>query len=214
MSHAEAALPRPRLDAKRIVATSGAIAVHVAVLMMLMMPPEVSLPDEKVVITDVFIDEPKKEIIQPKPIEKVKPLPVVQHVTTPVRQIIEQVVPVDDTPRIADTLAQDDDQPPAKDFSVASEVSPFQQLTTDVAPVPPYPRMALSRGIQGTVMLRVHVDASGAPIEVSIESSSGSTLLDEAAMKFVKSRWHFVPAMSGGAPIDAWALVPVEYVLQ
>jgi protein TonB len=43
--------------------------------------------------------------------------------------------------------------------------------------------MAVQRGIEGTVMLRIHVDAGGKPIEVSIEKSSGSRILDEAALK-------------------------------
>jgi protein TonB len=63
-------------------------------------------------------------------------------------------------------------------------------------------------------MLRVHVDASGRPMEVSIEQSSGSRLLDEAALRHVKARWKFVPAQSNGQAVEAWGLVPIEFVLQ
>jgi hypothetical protein len=58
MAHAHAALPRLPLDAKRIAATSAVIALHVGVLMMLMMPAQVThttdVPDEDRPVVPLF----------------------------------------------------------------------------------------------------------------------------------------------------------------
>ena len=84
---------------------------------------------------------------------------------------------------------------------------------TDRAPAPPYPAQAQRRRISGTVVLLVLVDATGQPARVDIEQSSGSSLLDEAAQKFILARWHFVPAQQGGVAISAYARVPVNFIL-
>jgi protein TonB len=214
MSYAHAALPPPRIDAKRIAATSGAIAVHVAILMMLMMPPEVTEPvaREEVIVPNW---EKPKELprITPPPREP-RPQVVRQApVATPVRVPDPPVEPVDSTPSVVDYVAPPPSDPPTS-FDAGTAASEFQQLAVANGPPPTYPKMAVTRGIQGTVMLRIHVDAAGRPLEVSIEKSSGSRLLDEAALKFVQARWTFVPAQSGGQAVDAWGLVPIEFVLQ
>lgn len=216
MQLAYASLPRMQLDAKRILATSGAISVHVAILMMLMMPAAVVTPQAHEEVIVIPLDPPKEklEVIKPPEAkEKPKPTPIIPEQRTPPREIVEErVEPVDQTPGPMDEHIQEVKEPP-NDFGNTGEVSPFQQLATDLSPAPPYPRMAVQRNIQGTVMLRIHVDAVGKPIAVSIEKSSGSRILDEAALKFVQARWHFVPAQSNGQAVDAWALVPIEFVL-
>ncbi|MGV8189928.1 energy transducer TonB, partial [Pseudomonas aeruginosa] len=63
-------------------------------------------------------------------------------------------------------------------------------------PAPEYPALAMRRGWEGTVLLRVHVLASGSPSEIQVQKSSGREALDQAAVKAVK-RWSFVPAKRG-----------------
>ena len=79
-------------------------------------------------------------------------------------------------------------------------------------PAPPYPRAARRSGDQGTVTLRVRVSAEGAPAQVELDRSSGSNLLDAAALEAVK-RWRFAPARRGSEPIEAWVIVPVVFRL-
>ncbi|PZE09556.1 energy transducer TonB, partial [Pseudomonas sp. 57B-090624] len=79
-------------------------------------------------------------------------------------------------------------------------------------PAPEYPSFAQRRGWEGTVLLRVHVLASGSPSEVQIQKSSGRDLLDEAAIKAVK-RWTFVPAKRGDVAQDGWVSVPIDFKL-
>jgi protein TonB len=79
-------------------------------------------------------------------------------------------------------------------------------------PAPPYPRAARRSGDQGTVTLRVRVSTEGAPAQVELDRSSGSNILDAAALEAVK-RWRFAPARRGSEPIEAWVIVPVVFRL-
>ncbi|WP_312935057.1 energy transducer TonB, partial [Pseudomonas sp.] len=70
-------------------------------------------------------------------------------------------------------------------------------------PPPDYPSLAMRRGWEGTVLLRVQVLASGAPGQIQVQNSSGRAQLDEAAVAAVK-RWRFVPAKQGDVAQDGW----------
>jgi protein TonB len=214
MVHAHAALPRFQVDAKRIAATSGVIALHVGVLMMLMMPMSPAQTDAEVSEDPIWVDI--KPLAPPPP----PPPPPTNTRQThaaatptsiPVAIPEPQVEPVDQSVGALDTQAVDTGPPDT--FEAQAVQSQFVQLAIKFGPAPPYPRAAEQRRIAGTVTLRIHVDASGNPLEVTIENSSGSPILDQAAQKFVKSRWRFVPAMQDGVPVEAWGLMPIEYVL-
>lgn len=76
-----------------------------------------------------------------------------------------------------------------------------------------YPRLALERHWEGTVLLRVRVLASGAAGEVRIERGSGHDVLDESAGEQVRN-WRFVPAREGNAPVASWVIIPIEFKLK
>lgn len=80
--------------------------------------------------------------------------------------------------------------------------------TGAVTPKPEYPQSALRHQVQGTVMLEIRLDDSGAISSVSIQKSSGSTALDDAAMDTVKRRWHFPPGHPG------WLISPIVFKLE
>jgi TonB family protein len=77
-------------------------------------------------------------------------------------------------------------------------------------PAPYYPQAAKQRGVQGKVLLAVVVKADGSPLNVSISRSSGSVILDEAALDAVE-QWRFIPARSKGVSVQADVIVPVEF---
>lgn len=77
-------------------------------------------------------------------------------------------------------------------------------------PAPSYPTASKRFGEQGTVLLRVLVNAAGAAESVLVKESSGFARLDESALDAVR-RWRFVPARRGSDPIAAWVLVPVSF---
>ena len=80
-------------------------------------------------------------------------------------------------------------------------------------PPPPYPPQAQRLGLEGKVILRVRVLASGKAASVELQTSSGRKMLDEAAVAAVQG-WTFAPARRGQTPIDGWATGPVEFKLE
>ena len=76
-----------------------------------------------------------------------------------------------------------------------------------------YPSLARRRNYQGTVMLNVLVSPLGRAETVTVERSSGHTILDRHAVESV-SGWRFEPARRGGTAIAMWVRVPVRYELR
>jgi len=60
-------------------------------------------------------------------------------------------------------------------------------------PQPPYPKLALEHGQQGTVVLLLKVDETGAITTIELKSSSGFPVLDRSTLDFVKRRWIVPP---------------------
>jgi protein TonB len=78
---------------------------------------------------------------------------------------------------------------------------------------PEYPRMSRQMEEEGTVVLRVFVQADGSAGTVEIRTSSGFPLLDQSARNAVQS-WRFEPATSDGKPVGEWFLIPIPFKLQ
>lgn len=57
-------------------------------------------------------------------------------------------------------------------------------------PQPEYPALAWRHGIEGTTLLALAVDAAGSVTDVQLVTSSGSKLLDDAALRAARS-WRF-----------------------
>ncbi|MGY0633136.1 TonB family protein [Luteimonas sp. A478] len=75
---------------------------------------------------------------------------------------------------------------------------------------PAYPPAALRVRAEGTVLLRVEVDAQGRPTTVEIQRSSRSRDLDRAAREAV-GQWTFQPAVENGQPVASTVTVPVDF---
>ena len=69
-------------------------------------------------------------------------------------------------------------------------------------PPPPYPDLALRRGIEGDVILSVQVLPDGRVGDIFVVKSSGFPFLDEAALTAVKS-YTFFPATDETGPVAA-----------
>lgn len=67
-------------------------------------------------------------------------------------------------------------------------------------PKPAYPKAALRLGQEGSVRLRIEVDASGAVTNVSVVESSRFPLLDDAAVEAARG-WSFEPAVRSGREV-------------
>jgi protein TonB len=143
---------------------------------------------------------PPKPIPKPKPVLKPVPKPVAKPVTAqPAPAVTPQPVAAAPAPAA----------PPApQPVTPASATAGYLHN-----PAPEYPSQAMRRGWQGTVLLRVHVLASGKPGEIQIQKSSGRESLDDAALAAVK-RWSFVPAKQGGTALDGWVSVPIDFKIK
>lgn len=80
-------------------------------------------------------------------------------------------------------------------------------------PAPTYPALSRKLREEGRVLLRVRVDVSGHPAQVTMHESSGFMRLDERAADTVR-RWKFQPARQGGQPVEAWVIVPIQFSLK
>lgn len=145
------------------------------------------------------VEKPAVKAAPTKPVES-KPIeqPVVQEkITAPVKQ----VVPEPPTEKAA---------PPVTQNLPVSEAKGYAGYLSN--PAPEYPEIALERGWEGSVLLRVKVSASGSPLSVEVKQGSGKKALDDAALRTVK-RWKFSPAMRGSTAIEGWVDVPINFKL-
>ena len=95
--------------------------------------------------------------------------------------------------------------------TIDAEDVPDDRAAEPVSRVQPeYPAEALRTREEGTVLLRVEVDAQGNAASVEIERSSRSRELDRAARDAV-SRWTFRPAIEDGKPVPSTVTVPVDF---
>jgi TonB family protein len=56
-------------------------------------------------------------------------------------------------------------------------------------PQPPYPKIALEEGEQGTVPVLMTADGTGHIISIELKESSGSPILDNSTLDFLKRHW-------------------------
>lgn len=95
------------------------------------------------------------------------------------------------------------------DGSGGGETTGIQILS---APAPSYPESARRAGISGTTVVGMTVSTDGSVSSAWVESSSGNSTLDSAAVSAVYS-WRFVPAKQNGTPVTANSRVPITFNL-
>ena len=101
--------------------------------------------------------------------------------------------------------------------STASAVSPATSTRplnaapkVQFAPAPDYPPEERSKGIAGTTVLTLTLDAKGIVWEVEVAKSSGNRNLDQAAVNAAR-QWRFSPRIQGGARIASRIHVPITF---
>lgn len=150
-----------------------------------------------------------------KPLEATpapKKLMMVQDVTVPLAPPLIKIETAQTQPTITPALTR-----PSSD-SKADSVKPQEIIPPDFTaayldnPAPAYPPMSKRMREQGTVLLRVLVNPEGRADKVEIQTSSGSSRLDTAALNTVQ-KWRFAPAKQGIQAIASWVLVPIDFQL-
>lgn len=93
-----------------------------------------------------------------------------------------------------------------------ADIAPSENISYRKMRPPRYPPQAARQHQTGKVILKVLVGVDGSPVEVTVEKTSGSRLLDQAAIDAVKT-WKFNPGSKGGKPAQGYALVPIDFTL-
>lgn len=101
-------------------------------------------------------------------------------------------------------------QDPNAIATAAAESEPVFNADYLNNPAPVYPSQAKRANIQGKVLLNVMVNAEGKAAKVDVSKSSGSSVLDQAALAAVKE-WRFIPAVKRGRAVQANVIVPVDF---
>ncbi len=75
-----------------------------------------------------------------------------------------------------------------------------------------YPAALEAQGIEGTVLLRLYIDTSGAvrPDSIHVAESSGYPALDSAAIAGAR-RLRYAPALKGGQPVASLFMQPIQF---
>ena len=112
-----------------------------------------------------------------------------------------------DTTALGSTPASQPSTAPSADATPAEADSEPQVIERSE---PNYPIESLNAHEEGEVRLQVALDALGNVEDVRIASSSGSRMLDRAAMESVRS-WRFRPAHRAGVAVSGMLDVPVDF---
>jgi periplasmic protein TonB len=91
----------------------------------------------------------------------------------------------------------------------AAEAGPVR-VTVDRSMLTPQARLAT---LEGVVVLAVLVRSDGSAGDVRVRTTSGDQALDAAAVRAAET-WRFRPATRDGVPVEAWAIIPVRYVVR
>ena len=200
--------------ATRSLAMALTLSLNLAILLFALLPRtpfpiQVPIP----LSLQAGILQPLPAVVPPPPVPT---LHVARQVTTPnVHVAVAHPAPISVPAANAITPVAPVMTPAIGGNADASATAADSEATIayETATPPAYPIQALRAGVQGTVLLKVLVDAGGKPVQVAIKRSSGSRTLDDAARQHVLAAWRFHPAMRDGHAIEAWALVPVQFNL-
>jgi protein TonB len=121
--------------------------------------------------------------------------------------------PVQKRPAVPQAPVEAQPQQAAPAAAAAPKTVSASQLGYVVPPNPIYPARSRKAGEQGNVMIRVLVDVTGRPAQVSLQTSSGHPELDQSALSAVRAA-QFRPYAEGGLAQAVWVLVPINFVLR
>jgi len=222
------ALHSPGTAARDAAIVAGVIAVHAALLAVLVLAPH--RPAADVVIPAMVVSEsvesstpaPQPESPAPQPLptpvprttpKKPEPIP------SPAQTQAPSVEAAPPAPPASSAFAPSTASASAVTAApVPRPASPRIELPNSSAaylnnPAPEYPRLSRRLNEQGKVILRVLIGVEGIASQAEISASSGYERLDQAALQAVR-RWKYVPGTRNGVPEAMWFNVPVLFVLE
>jgi protein TonB len=150
-------------------------------------PPEPPKPTQQIAPPDIVI--PKQEVV----------------VATPPEPTVTAVPQTDAPPQPAMPVAAATDAPPATNASAnTGQMHSAVFADANSCALPNYPASAARDGETGTTTLALLVGVDGRVSSARIQQSSGSRVLDRAALNAL-SLCKFKPAMNNGTAEAGWA---------
>ena len=205
------------LDWRRIAALCSSFIVHVVAAALIAIPLALPLRRDAPKAVEVIFNEikPPPPPVPPEP----RPLPHVKPNRTPqpvaVKPVLQTSSPLATTNTVAVPVATTSIDLTVSGVSGNAPVAGGGESRTLAYAGPlrlKYPPASMHQREQGTVVLRVLVDANGIAQRVEIERSSGHANLDMAAREAVL-RAHFRPVLQDGQAVPSWGIVPIEFRL-
>lgn len=183
-----------------------ATELTVVTLQQLAAPPE---PVEEVPEGRKQIEQKEqkpREPERPQPPEVVLPHPTL--LTPPARPPVDEVAAADPVPET--TAPKSTPAPPARQASSDHKATWEAQLLAHLEKYRRYPAAARARREQGVAYVTFRMNRSGAVLSAVVVRSSGSPLLDQAALETLR-RAQPLPGIPDGKPDTLELSVPVEF---
>ena len=164
-------------------------------------PPDDTPPPE-VPMLETMVSPPTPDLPPPEfPVAAKPPPPPPKPKPPPPKPRAQPAAPVDNAPQSA---------PPS--VPQAPKTVSIGQVAYINPPNAIYPARSRRAGEQGRVVMRVLIDATGRPAQVSLSQSSGHAALDESAMSAVRASL-LRPYSENGVARAVWVLMPIDFVL-
>jgi protein TonB len=213
----------PRRDKSRLVGLVVVVALHVAVVALLLtyQPAREMLGLPKTVMVEFITPpappapEPPKEQPKPREVEVVhKPVPVPKQVIattspTPSPMVVEQAP---EPPKPQPPVEATPPSPPAPPAPAPAQPKTVTGVEWVRQPELAYPAISRRLNEQGVVVLRALVNTSGKVEKTELIKSSGYARLDQAARSAMMDAL-IKPYTENGQPIPIWVKVPLSFNL-
>jgi protein TonB len=206
---------QPQREVRLIANTEPPASVRVTLVQPLPEPPAAPPQLEPEVLTTAQAERSVSKAEAPKPLPK--PLPV-KPKTVPVKPQISrrETPPKVPSEPVEPELAQAPSQKVTSDVDGEKYLDLPSSGPKDVqsvgcrVPAPSYPRQALRQRIEGVVLVQLVIDDKGRVETTRVLKSSGSDLLDKAALKAVSGA-SCTPHVENGQAISVRAAQPVSF---
>lgn len=193
------------------------VIVHAALLARIDGAESVVVPEKSEIEITLLapVAEPPVEKSEPEEVT-VTPAPVLPMFAEPMEEFLpipeEALPPIDPHHEIAQTAFEPSPvttTPPVVRGNVSNEEIVRGWLQRHKR----YPRVAIIRRIEGSVMLYLRLDSAGHILASEIRESSGEKLLDDAVLEMAKSANPF-PLVSGNSYVETEYIVPIDFQLE
>jgi periplasmic protein TonB len=188
---------------KQSRATSGAVAIGINIGIIAALVAGLSSSQLRKEMLDisasVIAKKAAPKALPPPPPALVRPPPTA---IAPPPQIVIQAAPP--PPVVVPKAAPPPPPPPP------TELKEITRTHT----IPPYPALSQRMGEQGTTSLACQINTEGKPTGCTVEKTSGSPRLDEAASSYVKDHYTWQPPTQLGKPVAATAHLNIVWDLK